>query len=353
MNDVSNLAQDANIANILQRLKNVKLPSEQNDDSEQIVNDAESEVNDTTQQIANNDDTSTLMQDATTANILQKLKEADTNSNSNNYVSDIQDSVDTVVDIDDAKQSYTHVHVPWFNDSDLDTELIHYADFNDSGDLIYKVLKTKDHDYDLAKLRMQDNFAFDFDYYISKHNVLYVKQTDSNYLRTFVKPSCEGITIEEPKLELDVDAIDNTNNEVLDSIRCTHYTVYTDLGVADFIVKTEDVQYPYTEDLNKWFANVSNHVSMIYANYTPNNIASVDDSIRDFKYDIITLHSADVIALDSIDNADSNYKLYLTLKDKFKFIPLNRIIFSLKQYVKNPSITQFKQFVSNYFNINH
>jgi hypothetical protein len=135
-----------------------------------------------------------------------------------------------------------------------------------------------------------------------------------------------------------------------------HYVVYTDLGTVDFLVRQDDLSFPFGEsNLSKWFEETSNYVQIKRAKYevNPRLLSDEANAVKDFKYDIITMHRPGVITLDSVDNQDANYKVTIKLKDEFSFIPINRILGCLKYYASHntKSIDDFRRMLNKYFDV--
>jgi hypothetical protein len=326
MDDIENLKTDANIANILQKLKTVKSTP-----STKKVS-ANTDENDVNKNIA-----PSLMKpvtDFTVTTIPKKeiIKEEPS------HVEQI-----TVLNED------TYEMLPWINKNDIDNKVLHYITFDDSGNIVYNTVRTDRPANDLASLKLRDNYVCDVDYYKSRHYVLYVKCIDSNYKhsRSF---TTSNESVHTPELEKNIS--EDIALTVRDDDKYNHFIVFTDLGVAEFIAKADDVSYPYYEsNLSKWFEEISNYYILSNIEYTPNSAIDVE-SIKDFRYDIITMHHPGVITLDSIDN-DSDYKLNISLKSEYAFLPMKRILGCLRYYVthKEKSLDDFRCFIGKYFNI--
>lgn len=250
--------------------------------------------------------------------------------------------------------------LPWFSKSDKDLKLIHYLSLNDSGYLVHNSIKVSSPANDIASLKLKNNYVCDVDYYKSRHYVLHVAHFESNfpYSKTFT-PTDESLqtaneSAENP--ELVKISQDDVCKEVAQNEKYFHYVIFTDLGIADFIVRQDYLPFPYGEsDLNKWFEESSNYVSVEMPNFkaNPHIVSDKVNSIRDIKHDIITMHRPGIITLDSVDNNDSSYSIHLKLKDEFNFIQLNRILGCLKYYSQNESksLDSFKRFINKYFDI--
>jgi hypothetical protein len=136
--------------------------------------------------------------------------------------------------------------------------------------------------------------------------------------------------------------------------------VFTDLGIADFVAKSDDISYPYSynsgKELDDWFESVSNTVIMKDARFDSNKryeLSDEVDSIRDYNYNMISMRRPGVFTLDSDSNQDSDYKVTIKLKDEFSFIPTNSVISCLKRYSTSStkSIDDLKRFLNRYFEV--
>ena len=251
--------------------------------------------------------------------------------------------------------------LPWFLRSDKDLKMLHYITFDDSGNLVYNSIKTDSPANDLASLKLRDNYACDIDYYKSRHFVLCVKQfeSDYSYSRSFAKLDEGKQTISEADDSKPVLAkvpTEDVSLLVANADKYWHYAVFTDLGVADFIVRQDDIAYPYSEtNLSKWFEEISNYTVLKNTEYKPNtrDISDEANSIREFKYDIITMHIPGVITLDAIDTEDPYYQVHIRLKDEYSFLPLNRLLKCLRYYASHDekSFDEFKRFINQYFDV--
>lgn len=265
---------------------------------------------------------------------------------------------------DDLSLSDSEV-LPWFNEADKDIKLIHYIKFDSSGNIVYDTVKATEPTEDLAALKMKSDYVCDIDYYKSRHFVLCVKQIESDYhrSRSFI-PTDESLDrskIITEDASNDKPTLDKVPTESVSDIVATvdkyyHYVVYTDLGTVDFLVRQDDVPYPFGEpNLSKWFEEVSNYVPIKRAKYEVNSrtVSDAASAIKDFKYDIITMHRPGIITLDSVDNSDPNYKVNIKLKDEFSFMPMNRILGCLKYYSShnNKSTDDLRRMLNKYFNV--
>lgn len=280
-----------------------------------------------------------------------------------------------VKSFDDSKFVESDI-LPWFNEADKDNKLIHYVKFDDSGNINYYTIKATEPDEDIAALKMKPDFICDIDYYKSRHFVLCVKQFNSDYSSSRVcNPVDESfnesrVLVEDAQTTLRDDNSANDGNNptlekvptedvetlLLDNDKYYHYVVFTDLGVADFIVRQDDLPFPFGEsNLSKWFEEISNQVPVKFAKYSVNSrqLSNEADSIKDFKYDIITMHRPGVVTLDSVYNSDSDYQVHLKLKNEFSFIPINRVLGCLKYYATHStkSHDDFKRMINKYFDV--
>lgn len=345
MNDIENLPQDAGIALILQRLKDSKPEQPIQDDTEYIVDDE--------------DNVDNCKKDILDKRLISSETDVKPISLSQ-AVMDRKNDPQVSKQIKDAGLSDESI-LPWFLITDKDQKSLHYITFDDSGKLVYNTTKTDRPANDLASLKLRDNYVCDLDYYKSRHFVLCVKQFESNYecSRSFSKldEALKRVSeLDDNTLNLEKTSSDEVSTLILNSDKYWHYVVFTDLGVADFIVKQDDVHYPYDEsNLSKWFEEVSNYNVLKNANYTPHVRSLLDESdmIKEFKYDIITMHVPGVITLDSIDNEDPDYKVHIKLKDVYNYIPLNRLLKCLKYYATHNEKTfnDFKLFINQYFDV--
>lgn len=341
MSDIDNELpqQDAGIAMILQRLKDAKLHAQEKDESPK--QDEESPE----------------------VGSQQSLEASDTDVQVASLPSQVIDRRDDpqvpehIAEEDLSEESL----LPWFLKSDKDLKMLHYITFDDSGNLVYNSIKTDRPANDLASLKLRDNYACDIDYYKSRHFVLCVKQfeSDYSYSRSFSKLDECRQTISEAddsKPVLTRVPTEDVSTIVANADKYSHYVVFTDLGVADFIVRQDDITYPYGEaNLSKWFEEVSNHVVLKNTEYKPTTLDISDEveSIREFKYDIITMHMPGVITLDSVDNEDPSYQVHIKLKDEYSFIPLNKLLKCLRYYASHDekSFDEFRRFINQYFDV--
>lgn len=265
--------------------------------------------------------------------------------------------------------------LPWFTTADKDIKLVHYIKFDDSGNITYNTIKAASPDEDLAALRIRPDYVCDIDYYKSRHFVLCVKQVDSDYhySRSYI-PTDESYTTNDSNIvveDIQITSEDNSTSSnpalekvptesVLDIISSAdkyhHYIVFTDLGIADFIVRQDDLSYPFGEsNFSKWFEETSNYVPLHQAKFEVNSchLSNAVNSIKDFKYDIITMHRPGFITLDSIDNDDPSYSVTIKLKDEFNFIPMNRILSCLRYYAShtNKSTDDLRRMINKYFDV--
>lgn len=341
MSDIDNELpqQDAGIAMILQRLKDAKLHAQEKDESPK--QEEESPEVDSQQSLEASEPESQV----------ESLP---------SYVIDRKDDLQVPEHIAEEDLSEESL-LPWFLKSDKDLKMLHYITFDDSGNLVYNSIKTDRPANDLASLKLRDNYACDIDYYKSRHFVLCVKQfeSDYSYSRSFAKLDECKQTISEAdnsKPVLTRVPTEDVSTLVANTDKYWHYVVFTDLGVADFIVRQDDIAYPYGEaNLSKWFEEISNHVVLKNTEYRPTtrDISDEVESIREFKYDIITMHMPGVITLDSVDNEDPSYQVHIKLKDEYSFIPLNKLLKCLRYYASHDekSFDEFRRFINQYFDV--
>lgn len=259
--------------------------------------------------------------------------------------------------------------LPWLSFSDKDTENVHYI--NSKFELVStKASKTPN---DAAALKMSRDFLCECDYFKSKHYVLYVRQLDSDYSysRSFIAANesvRSNIVVEDTQVIDEVEmqptlkkvATENLMCDVIDSYKYFHFVVFTDLGIADFIAKSDDISYPYSyqngKELDDWFESVSNTVIMKNARFDSNKQYELSDevnNIRDYNYNMISMRRPGVFTLDSDSNQDSDYRITIKLKDEFSFIPTNSVISCLKRYSTSnkKSIDDLKRFLNRYFEV--
>lgn len=259
--------------------------------------------------------------------------------------------------------------LPWLSYSDKDTENIHYI--NSKFELVStKASKTPN---DAAALKMSKDFICECDYFKSRHYVLCVRQLDSDYSysRSFIaanESARNNIVVEDTQIidesenqpTLKKVATENITGDVVDSYKYFHFVVFTDLGIADFVAKSDDISYPYLyhsgKELDDWFESISNTVVMKDARFDSNKryeLSDEVDSIRDYNYNMISMRRPGIFTLDSDSNQDSDYKVTIKLKDEFSFIPTNSIISCLKRYSTSSkkSIDDLKRFLNRYFEV--
>lgn len=359
IDNISNKIQtDARIASILQKLRD----ADEKDKSSKKKNDKET---DTGNVESKEDDTEKSVQEPR----VQEL------ANSDKIVHHMKDLVDQKIHDDLTSNNFVdNIILPWFTPEDRDTEYSHYISLGSNGTTTYN--KVKLNKQLIASLKLKKDYLCDIDYYKSNHYVLFVERVMSDYgnNKSLVSSSYET--------ELTVDDIEINATEIIDSddsISATtsiepqkvneysqtvmkhsqyvRYIAFTDYGIADFIVRsTDSFAQTYNSDLNKWFEEISNYSPLKNTAFTPTctlDMQSAINSVRDYKYDMITMHRPDIITLDSIDNGDSNYQVNLKLKDEFSFLPIDRILSCLKQYATNDnkSIDDLKCFINYYFDV--
>lgn len=330
-------------------------------------------------------DLDNIKTDAAIASILKKLKntgKSNKNKDTTPVENQTQEEHELEVDasdivINNTSDEFNHTQkvnkyiLPWFSEKDLDNEFIHYVKLASNGRLDYDKVRHDVSPSEMAALKLQKNYLCDIDYYKSEHYILCVKQIDSDYNLSRSDVASSGVSdieVEETKFidnenivtesvtncetNLEKESTEDALSEALIIPEYTHFVVFTDLGVVDFIALKNDVEYPYTTDnLSLWFEEVSNYTPIKQPRFNANTDSC--KSIKDFKYDLITMHIPGIISLDSSDNEDSNYSLILKIKDEFSFIPLSRLLSCLKYYSTSnlKSIDDFRHFVCKYFDI--
>lgn len=363
IDNISNKIQtDARIASILQKLRE----ADEKDKSSNKNNDKET-ASDT---VGSKEDTKKSVQEPR----VQEL------ANSDKIVNQMKDLVDNKIHDDMISNNFVdELILPWFTQEDRDTEYLHYMHLENNGSTAYTRTKLNKSINDIASLKLKKDYLCDIDYYNSKHYVLFAERIMSDYgnaNNTFIKSSDET--------ELNVNDIEINATEIIesdDSISTTtfieqpkantneysrmvmkfaqyiRYIVFTDYGIADFVVKSADANMStFSTDLNKWFEEISNYSPLKNTEFVPTcslEFQNDINNIRDYKYDIITMHRPGIITLDSVDNNDSNYQVSLKLKDEFSFLPIDRIVTCLKQYATNDnkSIDDLKCFINYYFDV--
>lgn len=280
---------------------------------------------------------------------------------SQNQDDETNDNEDVKTEIPEDKEVLRENMLPWFLSSDRDTKLIHYFKLTNNNTVEHATVPADKTANDLAAIKLNKNYLCDIDYYKSQHYVLFVKRMDSDYSysRSFIATN-ESVVVEDTQFVNDDNnptltkaPTEDIETTVADCDKYTHFVVFTDLGVADFIARTDDIDYPYNEDLSKWFEKVSNNATIKNANYSRNPNSNNVDVIRDFKYNLVTMKRPGVFTLDSMDNDDPSYQLNIKLKDCFTCIPNNNIIKCFKCYSDsaNKSTDDFRRFVNKYFDI--
>lgn len=346
---MDDLKTDAKIADILKKLKDTKPKDKENDKSKE--NDKKD--SDPVVDAALSGDTGTEV------NLVENSEKED--ELARNEIANAGFSNEAIL--------------PWFSDSDRDTEYIHYIKFDDTGNISYGNIKSTSSASAIAALKLTKDYACDVDYFKNKHFVLYVKQLDSDYSasRSFIPTNDKDhIEVEDTKIVNDdsVSVTESFNNPELTKVSTeditakvsdcdiySHFVVFTDLGIADFVARQSGVSYPYSDtDYNKWFEETSNYIQVKNARYDSNYEYVMSDklaNVNSYKYDIITMHRPGVITLDSVDSSDSSSQIHIKLKDEFSFLPMNRILKCLKYYAltENRSPNDFKLFISRYFDI--
>lgn len=347
MEGIDDIKTDASIANILRRLKDTTPKNPTKDDS-----NTSSTEHDTTEQTPESSSTHDV-KEIPDAVVIRK-----NDQHVNDYLEDKDFTEDEIL--------------PWFSKADKDLDLLHYIKLNDYGDVEYCSIKTDRPAEIIASLKIKPDYLCDIDYYKSKHYVLYVKQIESDYAYSrLYTPESKIIVIDETQIVSDdsivsesattnPDLVKIPSDDLAATVTCydkyTHYVVFTDLGVADFIARSDEATCSCcSADLNKWFEETSNYIQLKNTEYdaNPRVISNEASSLKDFKYDIITMHMPGVITLDSVDNNDPDYKVHIKLKDEYSFLPMNRILGCLKNYSLSDKkgIDDFRRFINRYFDI--
>lgn len=321
------------------------------------------------------DNIENLKTDDRIADILKKLKEADkkasekfatTSSNETQANTDSSNNIenDNIELLDQTNNVYKFEPVPWLSALDLDTKYIHYIKFDDCGNLLRCEVQSSKSSRELATLKLQKDYVCDTDYYRSRHYVLCVKQLACNDQCFDILNSNSISNIEIEDVSFVNTSVSNSASSVhydeyKDVINQTHYLkyiVFTDLGIAEFIAASDEVPYPYGElNLSKWFEEISNTVQLFNTSYKPNNcieLTPLVNSIKGYKYDLITMNTPGCFTLDS-SNSDSDSKICLKLRPFFSFIPVNKLLSCIKHYAttNEKSTEEFKYFLNTYFEI--
>lgn len=368
IDNISNKIQtDARIASILQKLRD----ADEKDKSSKKKNDKET---DTGNVESKEDDTEKSVQEPRVQE--PRVQEL---ANSDKIVNQMKDVVDQKIHNDLTSNNFVdNIVLPWFTPEDRDTEYLHYMKLDGDGSTTYSSVKLNKPLNDIASLKLKKDYLCDIDYYKSNHYVLLVERIMSDYNVN------NTLMVSSDETELTVNDIEINATEIIDSddsisattsiespkvntneysqmvmklAQYVRYIVFTDYGIADFVVKSTNVIQPtFNTDLNKWFEEISNYSLLKNTEFTPTCTSEIQNdinNIRDYKYDIITMHRPGIITLDSVDNNDSNYQVNLKLKDEFSFLPIDRILSCLKQYATNDnkSIDDLRFFINYYFDV--
>lgn len=370
MTDVAGIRIDEGLADILTRLKKANI--EQRKEKEE--NEASQEKEDDSPKIVN------------------PLEGCSTQILSNKMSLDIKE--DAIQEI--TKSNFQEAdRLPWFDEADIDTSYIHYITITDEGLMTYGKVKADKSAGDIAALKLKNDYVCDITYFKSPHYVLCVNQTESNYPNDRVFTATneslldavadneinkDDVTVEETILDDvydDAENFTNTDNvsdlvEEPDSLEAqkeapvnsivadnpnnvyTHYTVYTDTGVIDFVARQSDVYYP-SGNLNGWLEETSNQVIIKKASFRSNKNDKQQDAvkqIKDYTYNLITMQRPGVFTLDSIDNEDPEYQIHIKLKDEYVFVPTTGVIGCLKHYANgHKDVESLKCFLNMYFDV--
>ncbi len=255
--------------------------------------------------------------------------------------------------------------LPWFSHDDCDTQFFHYMDL--SGE--HKCVKASTPIKEITTLQLNKTFLCSLQYFKSKHNVLSVRQlvSDYSYSRSFIAANesvknnivLEDVTLIESNNSnptLTKVSTEDVTQKVVDSYTYYHFIVYTDLGIADFVAKSDDISYPYNEnDLNDWFEKVSNLVTIKNPHFESNKdiqLAASLENVLDYNYNLISVIRPGLIVLDSSDNTNDNYKVFLKVKNEYSFIPAIQFLRCLKTYsINKKSNDDLKLFLNKYFDV--
>ena len=306
MEGIENLKTDPTIGDILNKLKNAgehrivyemkNTVDDSNDyNTDNVIEEKKDKIVENTEEDGRVEDTEPVCEDEV----------VDENIN----VQDIDDPQHDGID-----QVDNEYMLPWMNESDLDTELLHYATFNNVGELEYHCINLdQSSDNEIAALKLANDFACEIDYYKSVHYVLSIRE-DTGPNNTY------------------------------------RLTVVTDLGVAEFSASEYLSLIFENNNYSKWFEEIPNYELLFDASFTPNE--TVDNSIiKDHKYDIVTMLHPYMFSLDSSESDDE--EIIVKVKDEYTIIPLNRILGCIKYYStsKLKSYDNFRSFINKYFDI--
>lgn len=286
------------------------------------------------------------------ADILRKLKEVDAKAADKFHLdkpkeeTQVTSSEDSSALLKTSSKCYEFDSVvPWLNINDKDTNSLHYLSLDDSGVIEHKSVPINKSISDIALLKLRKDYICDVDYYLSNHYVLLIDQhevancSDKSIINTTL---AKCIQIDDTEITDDTDTVTPCSICANDKSKYYHYTIYTDLGVIEFDASQDELMYPYGEsDLNHWLEETSNCTSIINPNYMEHH-KSKDLNIT--HCDMITMHHPRVFTLDS-SASDTDESLTIKVKDKYLFIPINRILKCLK-FTKN-----LNSFISEYFEI--
>jgi hypothetical protein len=287
----------------------------------------------------------------------------------NQYYSHVQSVNKSVQTRAFAKQEYKELEaigftdediLPWFSYSDLDKTNFYYVKTN--GELCV----TKTNSASIETIKSSKDYLCSVDYFKSQHYVLHVRQLESDYSysRVYTNESLENdiiieevINVEDSQPTLIKASTEEIISNVSDSYKYYHFVVFTDLGIADFIAKSDDVSYPYHEDnLSKWFENVSNTAILKCANFDYNKHYNLQDSLdklQPYNYDLISAVRPGIFVVNSSENTDSVYKVIIKLKNEFSFLSTTEVLKCFKFYANSnkKSFGEFKQFLNMYFEV--
>lgn len=353
MSIVNGILIDEGLTDILTKLRNTEIKKSSKSAEAKTEKPADT---DKSKSLASRFVMSTDNTNTTLVNTYKQLLN-DTNSNGvtvndlNNYAKD-SDLADADI-------------LPWFSHNDCDTQYFHYMDL--SGE--HKYIKASTPIKEITTLQLNKTFLCSLQYFKSKHNVLSVRQlvSDYSYSRSFIAANesvknnivLEDVTLIESDNNnptLTKVATEDVTQKVVDSYTYYHFVVYTDLGVADFIAKSDDISYPYNEnDLNDWFEKVSNLVTIKNPHFESNKdiqLAASLENVLDYNYNLISVVRPGLIVLDSSDNTNDDYKVFLKVKDEYSFIPVIQFLRCLKTYsIDKKSNDDLKLFLNRYFDV--
>lgn len=335
VNSIDDLKTDARIGDILKKLQSVNSKTSKTKTNSSNVSDStplNNKDDNNSDEIGDTKEEPSLISSAIASGI---IKEPEVTHIGKDEEKDIHE---TLVDRKFVSESI----LPWFNESDRDTSKFHYIIMNSSGNLEHCSIDANIPSSDIAAIKLKSDYLCDIDYYNSRHYVLCVEVLSSSYSLSNQSSNLYNSS-----------TVNQSSSNFDEFVKCI---IFTDLGIAEFITKRDDISYPCVgNDFNSWFEEVSNNVIVRDAVYKPNcndKLSATVSSIGDDKYDLFTMHRPGIITLDSLDS-DSNSVIHIKLKDEFDFLPMSRVLGCLKLYSDSSEKTsdEFKHFINKYFDV--